>query len=265
MLSRCMRKSLYFLAICLPIFVVATRIWEPQCIILPAPMNGFASYIELFLPPLLLIPLSFLLYDPFEIELGLVSGVRTSRLLTDKLAPLLLYGAFSVLVMILLVRDEPFVETEQMRALITIVVPDNYKLLLAVSAVVTMLFFASVVVFFRVLTRNCYAPVGMGLFVYLFFDIFKGIAFKFCIIPVDKLLTHTVKEASCVIFVIKCIFTAENIYQLICNITLAVFAAVSINRVKRILLKINGVKHFRFKIDCIVRKACAFFTDNLHH
>ena len=170
MLSRCMRRSLYFLAICLPIFVVATRIWEPQCIILPAPMNGFASYIELFLPPLLLIPLSFLLYDSFEIELGLVSGVRTSRLLINKLATLLLYGAFSVLVMILLVRDEPFVETEQMRALITIVVPDNYKLLLAVSAVVTMLFFASVVVFFRVLTRNCYAPVGMGLFVYLFFE-----------------------------------------------------------------------------------------------
>ena len=100
----------------------------------------------------------------------LVSGVRTSRLLINKLAPLLLYGAFSVLVMILLVRDEPFVETEQMRALITIAVPDNYKLLLAVSAVVTMLFFASVVVFFRVLTRNCYAPVGMGLFVYLFFE-----------------------------------------------------------------------------------------------
>ena len=24
--------------------------------------------------------------------------------------------------------------------------------------------------FFRVLTRNCYAPVGMGLFVYLFFE-----------------------------------------------------------------------------------------------
>ncbi len=170
MLSRCMRRSLYFLAICLPIFVVATRIWEPQCIILPAPMNGFASYIELFLPPLILIPLSLLLHDPFEIELGLVCGVRTSRLFVSKLLPFVIYGAVSVLAMILLVRDEPFVETEQLRALIPIVVPDNYKLLLAISVVVTLLFFASVVVFFRVLTRNCYAPVGMGLFVYLFFE-----------------------------------------------------------------------------------------------
>ena len=170
MLSRCMRRSLYFLAICLPIFVVVTRIWEPQCIILPAPMNGFASYIELFLPPLLLIPLSLLLHDPFEIELGLVCGVRTSRLFISKLLPLVVYGAVSVLAMILLVRDEPFVETNQLRALIPIVVPDNYKLLLAISVVVTLLFFASVVVFFRVLTRNCYAPVGMGLFVYLFFE-----------------------------------------------------------------------------------------------
>ena len=170
MLSRCMRKSLYFLAICLPIFVVATRIWEPQCIIMPAPMNGFSGYIEMFLPALMLIPLSLLLHDPFEIELGLVCGVRTSRLFVSKLLPLVVYGAVSVLAMILLVRDEPFVETDQMRALITISVPDNYKLLLAISVVVTLLFFASVVVFFRVLTRNCYAPVGMGLFVYLFFE-----------------------------------------------------------------------------------------------
>ena len=170
MLSRCMRKSLYFLAICLPFFLVATRIWEPQCIMMPAPMNGFAGYIEMFLPALMLIPLSLLLHDPFEIELGLVSGVRTSRLFFSKLLPLVVYGAVSVLAMILLVRDEPFVETDQMRALITISVPDNYKLLLAISVVVTLLFFASVVVFFRVLTRNCYAPVGMGLFIYLFFE-----------------------------------------------------------------------------------------------
>ena len=91
-------------------------------------------------------------------------------LFLSKLLPLVVYGAVSVLAMILLVRDEPFVETDQMRALITISVPDNYKLLLAISVVVTLLFFASVVVFFRVLTRNCYAPVGMGLFVYLFFE-----------------------------------------------------------------------------------------------
>ena len=170
MLSRCMRKSLYFLAIALPFFFVATRVWEQQCIIMPAPLNGFAGYIEMFLPALMLIPLSLLLHDPFEIELGLVCGVRTFRLFVSKLLPLVVYGAVSVLTMILLVRDEPFVETDQMRALITIVVPDNYKLLLAISVVVTLLFFTSVVVFFRVLTRNCYAPVGMGLFVYLFFE-----------------------------------------------------------------------------------------------
>jgi hypothetical protein len=50
-----------------------------------------------------------------------------------------------------------------------IVIPEGYRWYMLLSLAVTLLFFTALFLFFRVVTRNCYLPVGLGLFVFLFF------------------------------------------------------------------------------------------------
>lgn len=166
---RALKKYAYLPLVIVPIYLIITQIWGPSPAIKPYPMLGFAGNIEQTLPLLLLIPLSFLLPDSYEIELSMVSGTRTSRLVQANVLAMLTHFFVSVYLFVLLFRHEDYVPSEYEEILIPIHVPDNYHLLLLLSSGVTLLFFASLFLFVRVALRNCYIPVGIGLLSHVVF------------------------------------------------------------------------------------------------
>lgn len=164
-----LKKQLYSLLLVLLPLAVLTRIWAPSTL-LETPGNiSFVYLVEMLIPFLVLIPIAFLLNDPYEIELGLVCGVRTTKLFLTKLVVITLYALGSVYLLIALVRYTPFIPTTGASITFPIVVPEQYKLYLFLSATVTTLFFISVFAFARVVTKNSYIPVGIGLFLWFVF------------------------------------------------------------------------------------------------
>lgn len=166
MLKRSLKGYLFVIPASIAFLLMATNVWLPQPVIVPLPDLGFVDCTESSVPAVLLILFSFLLYDGYEIELGLVCGVRTTRLAMIKAIPAFLYTVITTWVIILCHRYEPF-DPGQYRIRIPMYVPENYKVYLLLSAFVTLLFFAALFFFIRVLTRNCFLPVGVGLFVWL--------------------------------------------------------------------------------------------------
>ena len=81
---RSLWKNKYYLVLSMVMLVMVARVWEPSPLIAALPDKGFIDYTELFVPFLLILPISFLLYDNFEIELGLVCGVKTAKLMLYK-------------------------------------------------------------------------------------------------------------------------------------------------------------------------------------
>lgn len=163
---RYLRKNIYFLAVVFVLLAVASRVWEPMALIVPLPYSGFMDYTELLLPFLVILPLSFLLYDNFETELGLVCGARTTKMMFCKFGAVLLSTLASSYLIIALYQNIEYVQINQEKIRIPIYVPDNFKVYMLISAFVTTLFFSSLILFVRVATRNCYAPVGLGVLVY---------------------------------------------------------------------------------------------------
>ncbi len=169
LLNRAMRKNTLFFVLATVVLFAASHVWTDFPLIAVPPEIGFCNQFEPLLPPLLLLPIAFLLYDPYEIELGLVCGVKTSRLM---LASWSAYTVYALLGALIVLACNPYSESGLLTKdafIIPLYVPAQYKLYLSVSAVVTVLFFASLFLFLRVLTKNCYAPMGLGFAVYLYF------------------------------------------------------------------------------------------------
>ena len=167
LLRRSFRNTIYYIFICTAFLLFSSHVWVPQPLIVPLPELGFIDFTEVVVPVLLFIPISFMYYDTFEIELSLVCGVRTRNMFLGKFFAIFTYAMIPMIGMVLAYQYTPYTGTNKIR--IPIYIPENYKVYMLVSAFVTMFFFASLVFFFRVLTRNCYAPIGVGLFVYVLF------------------------------------------------------------------------------------------------
>lgn len=167
MLRRFWWRYKIFLGVLMALLIGITRIWQPQYLIVPKPLMGFVEYTELSIPLFLLLPVSFLLHDRFEIELGLVCGVSTRKLLFFKWIPLWGYAVISHVMLIMLYRYKQFWDFGQYRPKIPIFVPEYYKVYLIFSSVVTITFFAALFLFLRVITRNSYLTVCLGLFAYV--------------------------------------------------------------------------------------------------
>ena len=169
MLKRSFRSYLFLLPLSIGLLLFSTNVWEPQPLIVPLPLAGFVETSEGVIPLLLMFFLSFILHDRYEIELSMVCGVKTTRLALGKALPVFLYTLLTTWAIILCYRYEPYTST-QYKIRIPIYVPDNFRIYLLISAFVTILFFTALFLFLRVLTRNCYIPIGIGMFLYLMLD-----------------------------------------------------------------------------------------------
>ncbi len=167
---RAIKKNIYFLFITLAVLLFSCRFWEPMPLIAALPAQGFIDYTEKVVPFLLVLPVSFLLYDQYEIELGLTCGVRTTRLLFGKFCAVVLGAAIPSVLMVILYKYAEYIPQNGEKIRIPIYIPENFKWYMLVSALVTVLFFASLLLFIRVVTRNCYVPVGLGILAYTIAD-----------------------------------------------------------------------------------------------
>ena len=167
---RSLWKNKYYLVLSMVMLVMVARVWEPSPLIAALPDKGFIDYTELFVPFLLILPISFLLYDNFEIELGLVCGEKTAKLMLYKFFSILIYTLIPMGILVVFYKYEEYFPDSQTKIRIPIHIPENYKLYMAISAFVTVLFFASLFLFTRVATKNCYAPVGLGILAFTIFN-----------------------------------------------------------------------------------------------
>ena len=170
------RRFAWYLVAAVILLVMVTRVWEPQPLLTPEPWSSFLKNCERMLPLLLLIPISFLLSNDYEIELGLVCGVRNAKLMLAKFVPIVCYTLLGMATVILLYRYIPFDEMNltNFQEVIELLVPSTYRLYMLVSGVVTLVFFAALFLFIRVVCRNVYLPVGIGMFLCAVFDSFNS-------------------------------------------------------------------------------------------
>ena len=157
--SRTLRRYLWAFPATFIVGCVVTMLWMPQSPIVPYPTSGFIGGLEMILPVLLSLPLSFLLYNKSTIELALVHGVRTLRLFAVHFLSALLPVLTAIVVMMLCYRYEPLSRENEARLTMPLYIPETLRLHMLFSAVVTLLFFVSLVVFLRVALRNCYVPI----------------------------------------------------------------------------------------------------------
>lgn len=170
------RRFAWYLVAAIILLVMVTRVWEPQPLLTPEPWSSFLKNCERMLPLLLLIPISFLLSNDYEIELGLVCGVRNAKLMLAKFVPIVCYTLLGMATVILLYRYIPFdqMNLTNFQEVIELLVPSTYRLYMLVSGVVTLVFFAALFLFIRVVCRNVYLPVGIGMFLCAVFDSFNS-------------------------------------------------------------------------------------------
>ena len=167
--SYTLRRNAWSLIAFFLVGAALSMLWMPQAAIMPYPSIGMMGRMELYLPLLFSLPLSFLLHDKSTIELSLVQGVRTLRLFAVHFFSLLIWMYTALLVIVLSYRSAPLSEEQMASTSLPIHIPEQLKLYMLASVAVTLLFFCAIVVFLRVLLRNCYAPVGIVLFVFTMF------------------------------------------------------------------------------------------------
>ena len=159
MLKKSFVRSLYIIPASAAVILFATYLWLPNYLITPPQLSGFEKQIETALPVLMIALYSFILPNKFEIELGLVNGYSTLKLVMIKAIPIFLYTILTSFSAIALYQYMPY-DSTQYKSLIPIYVPeDNFKLYTCISVFVIVLFFSAVFLFMRVLTRNCFLPV----------------------------------------------------------------------------------------------------------
>ena len=166
---RSLWKTKYYFLIATALLALTTQLWERHWILTDPGVNNFFMSCELLVPFLVLLPVSFLLYDNYEIELGLINGVSTLKLALCKFFSTVVATLIPLVASCLLVRSKVY-WCKPSSIVIPLTVPEHFQLYLALSAVVTTLFFASLFLLLRVVLRNCYAPVGLGILVFTLFQ-----------------------------------------------------------------------------------------------
>ncbi len=164
-----LKKQWYLFPVILGVLAFLTQVWKPTALLEPGAGFSFIALLEMLIPFLVVLQIAFLLSDPYEIELGLVCGVRTTKLFLTKLSVIILSALSCEYLLIASVRYTPYIPSANASFAFPLVVPEHYKLCLFLSATVTTLFFISVFAFTRVLTKNSYIPVGVGLFLWFIF------------------------------------------------------------------------------------------------
>lgn len=166
---RSLWKSKYYFLAATAILLLVSQPWKEHWIMTAPGGNSFFSSTELIVPFVVLLPVSFLLYNNFEIELALVNGVTTMKLMLCKFFATVVATVLPLFAVILPVREK-YYSARPEEITIPIHVPENFKLYLLLSAFVTVLFFASLFLLLRVVLRNCYAPVGLAILVFSYFQ-----------------------------------------------------------------------------------------------
>lgn len=166
---RSLWKTKYYFLVATALLLLTTQVWAEQRILTLPGVSCFFTASELIVPFIFLLPVSFLLYDNYEIELALINGVTTTKLMFCKFSATLVVTLLPLFAMILTVRKAYYWYRPE-EVTIPIEVPEQYKVYFLLSGFVTVLFFASLFLFLRVLLRNCYAPVGLGILVFSLFQ-----------------------------------------------------------------------------------------------
>ena len=154
-----LKKYSPWLVLCTGLLLYVTSVWEE----LPPPQLSFTRTVESVTAAFAVVPISLILYEPTEIELGLACGIRTARFAYTRFIPCLLYTLIPAVVISALYNYVPKLSDPDYIGIIPIYVPGNYRLLLALSTAVTVLFFASLTLFLRVVLRNCFVALSAGL------------------------------------------------------------------------------------------------------
>lgn len=166
---RSLWKTKYYFLVATALLLLTTQVWTEQRILTLPGVPCFFNASELIVPFIVLLPVSFLLYDNYEIELALINGVTTMKLMLCKFFAALIATLLPLFAMILAVRKAYYWYPEE-QVKIPIEVPEQYKVYFLLSGFVTVVFFASLFLFLRVVLRNCYAPVGLGILVFSLFQ-----------------------------------------------------------------------------------------------
>ena len=185
-LIRSLKKTLLVFPLVLLLLAFTAQIWEPSFLITHPKFAGYIEKTEVIVPFILVLLCSFILPDKNEIELALVCGVSTSKLFLYKALPIYLCTLLPSYVILALYEYTPYDGPVYER--IPIYIPENFKFYLAISLFVSITFFFVLFCFIRVITRNCYAPLFICIFLSSFFsmtskNIQKGISdIKICLV-----------------------------------------------------------------------------------
>lgn len=144
-------------------------IWFPQFLLVPPHLTSIIDSTEVAVPIVLLMPIAFLCHAPYEVELSMTCGMRTSRLVFSKFLPILTYTEIIMAALAVLYRYIPYDPEIHGRSLFPIFVPDHFRLYTVISTLVTTLFFASLFLLLRVVTHSNLLSLGAGLFFWVFF------------------------------------------------------------------------------------------------
>lgn len=174
MLIHSLKKSLFYIPIAVIFLLFTSHVWVAGPLIVPHQMSGFMDSYERMIPILLVAFCSLILPDKYEIELALVCGVRMTRLFMSKAVPMILYTVIPANIILCFYKYIPY-DYSQIKPVIPIYIPENFMLYVAVSLFVTMVFFLGLFLFFRVITRDCYIPLFICLFV---FSLFKSFSYS---------------------------------------------------------------------------------------
>lgn len=164
MFIRSLRRSWPLIIVVTLLLTYFTHYFLEGPLIVPPNDLGFIDRSELRIAAIMIPIFAFLLPNKFEIELSLTCGMSTTKLFFSKALSSMLYTAIPTFVFIFLYRYIPY--EGGTKSMFPLYVPENYKIYMIISMAVTLLFFFSLICFVRVLSRNCYAPVIVGLFVH---------------------------------------------------------------------------------------------------
>ncbi|MBQ7673163.1 MAG: hypothetical protein IJT36_01360 [Alphaproteobacteria bacterium] len=172
MIWKSFKSSLFIIPATVALILFSTYLWNPSYLIAPPPYTGFAFQLEAALAVLLIVFYSFILTNRFEIELGLVNGYGTLKLALTKAFPIFVYSAAVTIAAVLVYQYQPFDAGLVSKIRIPIYVPDDFRVYMLISALVTVVFFSSLYFFIRVIMRNCFLPIIPDL---LILSLFMGL------------------------------------------------------------------------------------------
>ena len=164
MFLRAIRRSWPLMIAVTILLMYFTRYFLTGPLIVPPKELGFIDRTELRRAVIMIPIFAFILPNKFEIELSLACGMSTAKLFFTKAFSSFIYTAIPAFVFIFLYRYVPYNGSN--RTVYAIYVPEDYRIRMVISMAVMLLFFFALFCFVRVLTRNCYVPIIIGLFLH---------------------------------------------------------------------------------------------------